>query len=82
MKIIDLETLSTRREKLCLNFALKAVKNESCKDMFPLNTENKMNTRNREKYKVKHSNTERLKSSSIVYMQTLLNKHEKESRKT
>ena len=76
LKVLDLEKLSDRREKLCLNFAIKAAKHESCKGMFPLNTEHKINTRYREKYKVKHSNTDRMKTSALVYMQTLLNKNE------
>ena len=45
--------------------------------MFPLNDKtHEINTRNREKYEVQHANTERLKMSSIIYMQNLLNQHE------
>ena len=36
-----------------------------------------MKTRNREKYEVTHSNKERLKKSSIPYLQALLNAKEK-----
>ena len=35
-----------------------------------------MKTREEEKFIVQHANTERLKKSSIPYMQRLLNKHE------
>ena len=39
---LNLDTLEERRETLCLNFALKALKNETMKHMFPLrNNENK-----------------------------------------
>ena len=45
--------------------------------MFPKNENHtQMNTRFKEKFKVEHANTERLKNSSIIYMQNLLNKHE------
>ena len=45
--------------------------------MFPLNNKNhNMNTRNTDKYQVQHANTGRLKDSSIIYMQNLLNEHE------
>ena len=37
-----------------------------------------MDTRYHEKYEVLFSNTERMKKSSIIYMQNLLNKEEKE----
>ena len=45
------------------------------KHMFPLN-ENLNNIRNKEVYYVQHANTERLKKSSIIYMQNLLNKYQ------
>ena len=42
--------------------------------MFPLNqTEYEINTRFREKYTVAKARTDRLKNSSIPYMQRLLN---------
>ena len=74
---LDLPTLSDRREQLCLSFALKCVKHPKTLKMFPLNDKtHEINTRNREKYEVQHANTERLKMSSIIYMQNLLNQHE------
>ena len=76
LELLDLDTLETRREELCLKFALKASNHPECKDLFPLNTKSHaMATRKSEKYKINHANTERLKSSSIIYMQKLLNKH-------
>ena len=74
---LNLPTLSERREQLCLSFAIKCAKNPKTRNMFPLNNKlHAINTRNTEKYQVQHANTERLKSSSIIYMQNLLNQHE------
>ena len=74
---LNLETLEERREYLCLKFAQKCTKNEKTQKMFPLNRKNHhMDTRNREKYLVQFANTERLRKSSIIYMQKLLNQNE------
>ena len=74
---LDLLSLDERREQLCLSFALKCTKHNKHKNMFPLNQKShNMQTRFTEKYKVQHAHTERLKSSSIIYMQHLLNEHE------
>ena len=74
---LDIETLEDRREQLCLNFARKCVKNRKMNKMFPLNDKkHEMITRDNEKYKVQFANTERLKNSSIIYMQRLLNQNE------
>ena len=74
---LDIERLDTRRERLCLVFALKTTKNKKMKKMFPLrNKEHEMITRQPEKYIVHQAKTERLKKSSIIYMQNLLNMHE------
>ena len=75
---LGLETLSSRRETLCLNFAIKCTKSEKVKNMFPLNEKrHDMETRNEDKFKVQFANTTRLKNSPIVYMQKLLNENEK-----
>ena len=75
---LDLQTLESRREELCLNFALKCTKNTKMQHMFPLNSKtHSMNTRMEEKYEVKHANTDRLRNSAIIYMQNLLNEHER-----
>ena len=74
---LDLETLFMRRENLCLKFAQKCVQNKKTKHMFPLkNKTHKMEIRNSEKFKVQYANTERLKDSSIPYIQHLLNCYE------
>ena len=69
---LDLQTLESRMEVLCLNFAVKCTKNSKMQHMFPLNSKtHSMNTRMEEKYEVKHANTERLRYSAIIYMQNL-----------
>ena len=68
----QLDKLADRREELCLKFAQKCVKNSDFKNFFPENPSN-MKSRYTEKYNVLHANTDRLRSSSILYMQRLLN---------
>ena len=69
---LNLQSLEQRREELCLNFAKNCIKNEKLTDLFPEN-ENQYDLRNTEKYKVLHANTERLRKSSVIHMQNLLN---------
>ena len=69
---LNLQSLEERREELCLKFAKNCIKNNKLTDLFPEN-ENQHCLRNPEKYNVLHANTERLKNSSIIYMQNLLN---------
>ena len=76
---LNLQTLEQRREILSLKFAKDGIKFNKLKDLFPENTnEHSMKTRHQEKYKVLHANTNRLKNSSILYMQNLLNNEYKE----
>ena len=73
---LDMLSLNERREQLCLHFAQKCLKNPKTKTMFPENSKiHSMNTRKHETFMVQHANTERLKNSSIIYMQNLLNDH-------
>ena len=77
LRKLDLQNLDERRENLCLIFARKTAKNPKFENMFKLNSkEHPMETRKMEKYEVQHANTTRLKNSSIIYMQNLLNQHE------
>ena len=69
---LNLQSLQQRRKELCLNFAKNCIKYEKLTDLFPKN-ENLHDLRNPEKYNVLHANTERLRESSIIYMQNLLN---------
>ena len=52
LKMVNLETLAQRREKLSLKFAQKCLKNPKVKDFFPLtDSKNKMRKRNPKKFK-------------------------------
>ena len=76
LDISGLSPLFERRSTLCLRFAKSCVRNNVTEDMFPLNPtvqSYELETRFREKYKVTNARTERLKTSSIPYMQRLLN---------
>ena len=78
LQLLDLQTLDQRREQLCLTFAKRASKHPKFKHFFPLNQKShQMNTRNVEKFKVQHAHTDRLKKSTIIYMQNILNEDEK-----
>ena len=78
LNILEIDKLSDRREKLCLQFAKKCLKHPKLKQIFPLNDKNhSMETRNEETYAVQFANTSRLKNSAILYMQRLLNEDNK-----
>ena len=73
LEILDLETLRERRNSLCLKFAKRCLKHEKAKQMFPLNTMEDKNTRDRETYKVQYASTSRLRDSAIPQLQRMLN---------
>ena len=76
LKTLNIDTLDQRREKLCLNFAIKCTKNQRTKDMFPLKTKvHNMKSRNTEKYQVQYAHTERFQKSPIIHMHHLLNQN-------
>ena len=51
MKLLAVESLFKRREKLCLKFAKKCLKNENFKKLFPLRKKNHvMEKRQTEKF--------------------------------
>ena len=82
LKILKMETLYERRERLGLNFAKKCLKNKRMSDMFPNNFNlSNISVRNKEKYHVNHANTERYKNSTIPYLQRKLNESNKIERK-
>ena len=74
---LNLQSLEQRRKELCLNFSKDSIKYETLSDLFPTNDQTR-ETRNPEKYKVMHANTDRLRNSSIIYMQNLLNEEFKQ----
>ena len=71
---LNLQSLEQRRKELCLKFAKDSIKNGILNDIL---TEKKrkheMVMRNPETFEVLMSNTDRMRMSSIVYMQNLLN---------
>ena len=77
LEMCGLESLFSRREKRCLDFALKCTKHPINKRLFPLNQNQAENNkvRSREKYDVTFARTGAYKNSAIPYCQRLLNKH-------
>ena len=75
---LNLQTLEERRKELCLNFAKNGIKNKTLIDLFPeKNNNHPMEKRNEEKYMVTKAHTDRMRNSSIIYMQNLLNEDAK-----
>ena len=76
--ILNLETLEKRRQDLSLNLAKNSIKNETMTNFFPEKEKSHlMNLRNTEKYEVFRANTDRMRESSVIYMQNLLNSDHK-----
>ena len=74
MKLLKLDTLEIRRQKLNIKFARNCLKIDKLKNIFPLNDQcHTMEKRNFEKFQVNKANTERYRQSSIPYMQRLMN---------
>ena len=71
---LNLDYLSIRREKLCLNFAKKCLKHEKTRDMFPLNSTLDHDIRRKQKYHVQFAHTNRLRDSAIPQLQRALNR--------
>ena len=81
-KNLKLNSLEERRKELALTFAKKCITNPKTGKMFPLKSKRLNNiTRLQEKFQITKAKKERLKKSSIPYMQNLLNEDEKEAQK-
>ena len=77
LKVLAVESLFERREKLCLKFAKKCIKNENFRKLFPLRkTSHVMERRKTEKYLISNMNTEIYKKSAIPSMLRLLNEED------
>ena len=75
--LLNLDSLTERRNILSLKFAKSGIKNNKLNDLLPLTDKiHNMKTRKNEMYKVEFANTERLKNASIITMQNLLNENE------
>ena len=79
--LLNLDTLEKRRQDLCLKFAKNGTKSDKLCDLFPIkDKKHNMQTREEDKFKVTFANTNRLKHSSIVAMQNMLNDDAKTAR--
>ena len=75
--ILNLDSLESRRKDLIIKFAQKGIESGKMNDLFPKNDKKHvMKTRTDDKYIVKFANTDRLKNSSIITMQNMLNANE------
>ena len=82
LKVMKLDTLEERREKLCLKFAKACVRHEKLSDMFPKQRKgHQMDMRHTDKFVTTNAKTERLQRSAILNMQRLLNTDESGKRK-
>ena len=78
LKLSGLQSLEERREMMSLKFALNCLKNPNFSKLFPKNEQrHDMRKRNSSKFVVKRAKTERLRKSSIPYMQNQLNNDNK-----
>ena len=69
----QLEKLQTRREKICIDFALSITENPHCNDWIPKRKAVGMTLRNKHKYSQFKCKTNRFKQSAIPYFINLLN---------
>ena len=78
LEVLCIDSLVKRREKLILAYGRKCLKLEQTRELFPVN-ENipTLKLRTRDKYTVTPANTERLKNSTVPYIQRMLNEKEK-----
>ena len=80
LKILKLDNLEKRRDKLTLNLAKSSLKIQKMNKLFPLNEKHhEMTKRNYEKFKVRKTKTERYNNSAVISMQRMLNEEEKEN---
>ena len=82
LEVLKLQSLDERRESLCLKFAKKCLQLEKFQSLFPKRHQvHSMKKREKEKYVMKRSFTERHRKSAIPHMQRLLNRVETEKKK-
>ena len=74
LKILKMESLYARRERLSLKFAKKCLNQEKISNLFPKNmSQTAKNLRNKEVYHVNRACTERYRNSAIPFLQRKLN---------
>ena len=75
LEMVGLQSLYDRREKRCLEFAIKCTNNKRTTTMFPQNTKQTTSSRKHEPFIVNFARTETYRRSAIPYCQRLLNNH-------
>ena len=71
---LNLDTLADRREKISLKFAQDGIKFDTFNDILKKKEKNlQCETRYQNEFEIQFANTERLKKSSVIYLQNLLN---------
>ena len=73
LETLKLEDLETRRQNICLNFALKATKSDKFSKWFTKNK--KTNTRHKKEYYEHFTRCERFKKSPLNHLTKVLNEH-------
>ena len=71
LQLTGLDTLSTRRDKLCLKFAKKCLKSTKFRHWFP--TRESLKTRSKKKFLEPKGKTKRYLMSSIPHLINILN---------
>ena len=77
LEMSGLDTLFSRREKRCIDFSLKCLKNKRLAKAFPLKPAHGQDTRESEMFTVNFARTSTYRDSAIPYCQRLLNEHYK-----
>ena len=80
LKVLKIESLVDRRERLSLSFAKKCLNHDKFSDMFPKNN-SKIRSRGKEKFHVNMANTERYRHSAMPFLQRKLNENFKVEKK-
>ena len=76
LEMCGLETLFDRRQRRCLDFAVKCVKHPRNRRLFPLNVnQDNHDIRRPEVFAVNFARTSNYKDSAIPFCQRLLNEH-------
>ena len=71
---LNLDTLADRRKKISLKFAQDGIKFDTFNDLLKKKEKNlQCETRYQNEFEIQFANTERLKKSSVIYLQNLLN---------
>ena len=73
LEIFTVESLETRREKLCMKFAVKAAKHEKFQNWFKINITVSRTRQKQPKYCHVRARLDRYKKSPLSYLTEILN---------